>query len=113
MDKKNTNFKNDECLYNSHKNNNLKTFEYSIYNGKYENAKQNCNKSCCQNNANINNNWSTIGVRTDIESYLKLVNVNSNKCLDSKKLNSEKIFGNNFNNIKPVVVNPKLCERSL
>ena len=124
MDRNLSSFKNDNCYINQYNNNTTMPLNYMLYNGKYENS----NLICSNNNlCNIENNWTSINDRTDIESYLKNVNVYSSKCSinknlpcylinnqspDIKRLEVEKKFSNGFCNKIPIVNNPYLYERN-
>ena len=125
MDRNLSSFKNDNCYINQYNNNNTMPLNYMLYNGKYENSTILCSNN---NMCNTENNWTTIGDRTDVDSYLKNVSLYSSKCAinknlpcdlinnqssDIKRLQVEKKFSNGLCDKVPVVNNPYLYERKL
>ena len=116
MDRNLPNIKNDSCYINQYNKDNNIPLNYMLFGGKYENT----NLSCSNNNCDTENNWSTIGTRTDVDSYLKNVSLHSGKCTENKNLPCDyKKSDNNLpvtNNLcgsHPVVNNPYLFERKL
>ena len=121
----------DECYYNVYKITTERPLQYNNYIGKYEiNVKNEINELKIYNkNANINNNFNSIGLRIDMESYLKNQELYSTKCPQNenlpcnytKKMNNsfkrssdtQKIYGFGYCNIKPIVINPRLADRNL
>jgi hypothetical protein len=126
----------DDCNYDNYKYTTYRPLEYVLYNGKYE-ILNSCEKKDClyckfNINANIKNNWSSIGERTDLESHLKLQSFYSSKCYQNKMMpcknldkykndknviykmsGAEKKYGKEFCKVNPVVVNPYLAEREI
>jgi hypothetical protein len=111
------NIKNDNCYINQYNKDNDVPLNYMLYGGKYENS----NLSCSKNNCNTENNWSTIGGRTDVDSFLKNVSLYSGKCTENKNLPCDHVSNNSSqSHVKnklcenyPVVNNPYLLERKL
>ena len=94
----------DECYYNYYKNTTGKPLEYLLYSGKYENnltcdGKNMVHNNLCKINnvANITNNFSTIGIRTDIDSFLKIQSKNCSSLKKNPDLpNDEKLLIKNI-----------------
>jgi len=83
MNRNLSNFKNDDCYINQYNYTTSSPLNYMLYNGKYENNTLYCSGN---NNCNTENNWTTIGDRTDVDSYLKNVSLYSSKCTINKNL---------------------------
>ncbi len=83
MNRNLSNFKNDDCYINQYNYTTSSPLNYMLYNGKYENNTLYC---AGNNNCNTENNWTTIGDRTDVDSYLKNVSLYSSKCVINKNL---------------------------
>jgi hypothetical protein len=61
----------DDCTYNVYTSTTVKPLEYNTYSGKYEiNIKSTLDNEY-NKDANITNNWNSIGLRVDMESFLK------------------------------------------
>jgi len=112
------NIKNDNCYIEQYNKDNNIPLNYMLYGGKYENSNLNCSNN---NNCNTENDWSTIGNRTDVDSYLKNVSLYSGKCTENKNLpcnyqsdntNKSKL-DNKMCGSYPIVNNPFLLERKL
>lgn len=117
MDRNLPNIKNDSCYINQYNKDNTVPLNYMLYGGKYENSQLKCSNNYC----NTENNWSTIGSRTDVDSYLKNVTLYSGKCTENKSLPCDYV-DNNTRQLRvdnklcgtfPVVNNPFLLERKL
>jgi len=80
------NFKNDDCYINQYNTTTTRPFDYMLFNGKYENDTLKCSNN---NTCNTENNWTSIGDRTDVESYLKNFSLYSSKCALNKNLPCE------------------------
>ena len=119
----------DDCNYNVYLSTTTKPLEYSTYSGKYEvDPKNELNKNF-NKNANIVNNFNSIGIRVDMESFLKNQELYSTKCPQNKNLpcsfvkkmnnsskkltEAEKTYGFGYCNKKPIVINPLLADRNL
>ena len=119
----------DDCFFNVYKKSTTMPLEYSTYSGKYEiDFKNDLNKNY-NKDANIVNNFNSIGLRVDMESFLKNQELYSTKCPQNenlpcnytKKMNNsykrssetEKKFGFGYCDKKPIVINPLLADRNL
>ena len=103
MDRNLPNIKNDNCYIEQYNKDNNIPLNYMLYGGKYENSNLNCSNN---NNCNTENTWSTIGSRTDVDSYLKNVYLYSSKCTENKNLPCNYIN----NDMKKSQINTKMCE---
>lgn len=129
----NSRFLYDQCTFDQNLKQTTNPCRYQLLNDKFENVnmtikngpcqskaaqKLNCSKCDTNSKANIEARWSSIGLRTDIESDLWAINRATSRCVDNKyhpcgpgcdgkKKYCEKKCPNH------VVVNVKICERDI
>jgi hypothetical protein len=105
----------DECAFKQRTMTSVEPLFYELYGGKFEH-KVTCNKN---EGAKVANNWSTIGLRTDVESELQFRTLPLTKCATEKYI-ACKYTGNNgkksnsYTGCKNnVVITPVLCDRDV
>jgi len=105
----------DDCAFKQRTMTSVEPLFYELYGGKFENG-----LTCKKNNgAVVANNWTTIGLRTDVESELQYRTIPLTKCATQKYIacaytgnNGKK--SNAYTGCKNnVVITPFLCDRDI
>ena len=126
----NARFLYDQCTFDQNLKTSTEPCRYQLLGDKYENnnmgigkdvcLKSKCKFGCksCNNNsmANIEANWNTIGLRTDIESELWVMNRPSTRCVKYKYHKcSPDCTQEKCNKTCPnyIILNTKICDRSI
>lgn len=99
----------DNCQSNLKLRESVSPGDYMLFAGAHENELN--NKLCKKNiGSTISNKWDTIGLRTDIESGLKVI-VRSTNCVEDKHKPCESKDDKRCN--PGIPANPIICERDI
>ena len=129
----NSRFLYDQCTFDQNLKTSTEPCRYQLLNDKFENNNMEIGKDpCIKNNvqfgckpcdynniANIDAKWKTIGLRTDIESELWVLNRPNSRCVEYKyskcngnsKCNNNKCDNNKCKNY--IILNTRICDRNI
>lgn len=126
----NSRFLYDQCTFDQNLRSSTEPCRYQLVVDKFENNNMGIQKDPCikgptnyscktcdiNSTANIESTWDTIGIRTDIESDLLVLNLPNSRCVDIKYHPCGNLC-NKPNCVKkcpnPIIVNTRVCDRNI